>query len=110
MQIWERYFIKKISRIREEEMKGFIKYGAGRSLEIALSEGISTASMLLIIGTTAHINDALTSKIIIESILTILLIKLIIIYSSYGISCYYQINSLMERVASVFAKEPLRPL
>jgi ATP-binding cassette subfamily C (CFTR/MRP) protein 4 len=110
MQVWEKLFIDKISKIRDSEMKGFVKYGAGRSLEIALSEGISTASMLLIIGVTAKINDSLTSKIIISAILNILLIKLLIIYSSYGISCYYQINSLMDRVASVFAKEPIQPL
>lgn len=86
-------------------MKGLIKYGAGKSLEISLSEGVSTASMLLIIGVAAKMNDSLTSKTVIEVVLNILIIKLLIIHASYGITCYYQINSLMERVASIFAKQ-----
>lgn len=105
MQIWEKFFIKKISKIRDEEMKGFIKYGSGRLLEIALSEGVSTVSMLLVFVIAAKQNDALSSKVILQSVLNILIITMLIITSSYGISCYFQINSLMERVASVFAKE-----
>jgi hypothetical protein len=41
---------------------------------------------------------------IIEAVLNILLLKLIIIYSSYGISSYFQISVFMKRIEDVLTK------
>ncbi len=94
----------KILKIRSDEMNELIKYGAGRSLEVSLSEGVSNASMLLIFAVAAKVSGLISTKTIVASILNIVLIKIIILYSSFGISCYFKINSLLERLTSLFSK------
>ncbi len=95
MQVWEKLFIKKISSIRSEEMKNFLKYAAGKSLERSLNEGINAPTVLLIVGLAARMNDALSSKEILFSVLSIFMISMFIIYSSFGINCYYRVNTLL---------------
>jgi hypothetical protein len=71
---------------------------------VSISEGVSPICMLMIIGIASTLYP-LSSKMIIEAVLNILLLKLIIIYSSYGISYYFQISVFMKRIEDVLTKQ-----
>lgn len=71
-------------------------------MEVALSQGVSTASMLIILGLTVKFASDITSVDIILVVLGILQIKLLTIFSSLGIMCFYQVKVALNKIVEIW--------
>lgn len=93
--------------LRENEKKGYLKYGAGYALEVALGEGVAIASILLTLGAVSIGSKVhISSQITLETVFLILLIRKIISYVSSGITAYFQFNVLFGGVADILNLKP----
>lgn len=70
-----------------------------------MSEGILTVYILVVMFLASRVNDELNSTTIFEGVLIFLLIKLLIIYSSYGVSEYFFMSIVFGKIISVFQLE-----
>jgi len=83
-------------------MGEYVKYGAGFSLELALSEGVSTACMLIVLKLTVLFSTQITALDAIITVLCIIQTKLIVVELSYGINCFYQVSVIFHKIREVF--------
>ncbi len=79
-------------------MNEYIKYGGGFSLQLALSEGVSTACMLIVLKLTVLYASQISNLDAIVTVLCIIQTKLIVVELSYGINCFYQISVIFTKI------------
>jgi hypothetical protein len=85
-------------------MKGYIKYGFGRSLHSALGQGVTLLSIYIAIRILYQsFSMKYSSKHIVETAFLIFLLTRALNAASAGISCYFKLNRLFKRVASIFS-------
>lgn len=106
MQMWEDLLYRKLKAVRTNERNCYLKYGAGLSLEIALSQGVSAISLLAILGLAVKLASNISSVDVILLVLGIVQIKLIAIFSSQGISFFYQIKVALSKIAQILTIKP----
>lgn len=73
-----------------------------------MSEGILTVYILVVMFLASRLNEELNSTTIFEGVLIFLLIKQLIIYSSYGVSEYFFMSIVFAKIISVFQLEEIR--
>jgi len=75
-----------------------------------MSEGILTVYILIVMFLASKVDDGLNATTIFEGVLIFLLIKQLIIYSSYGVSEYFFMSIVFGKIVSVFQLEEIRML